>query len=503
MPRGALHVGLFVPVWPMSDTSASDMLRPPASEWASLLASNRQLLNDSGDVVVGVSRQALRAQLLEAAFAFTQELCSVAVERGVVLPAVPAPEADRPLVMTGHQPLVYHSGLLFKEETLNSFSRTERCTALSVTIDSDEGDGGRVLWPAIEGSLLAVREGSLVRNREGLYRDQLLADEEEVGNVFGQMLQDLRDGGMSQCEESVLKAKEIYCKLSGVPIVKAHSIARRAMAGFSHLELPLTHVALLPEARKFFEGMVTHAGEVAALYNTTLDGYRASHKIRNAANPFPNMKVGEDSVELPLWLLSGSARVPVRANRMVGASLPEGVVVPRGSIVTLLLRAFCADFFIHGLGGGKYDQFVDSFGSCYLKSALPLFVVASRTRYLFPDKVRSLEAELDLKSALKNVVSHPQNFLRRGLFSSEEEQELLAASNERAELLAALKSATDAAERSRVAHQLNALNSRIREFLEKTPLYSRLQSADCSDAALKSWSFREFPFFMWKAGRLG
>lgn len=480
----------------MSEDHPSDNLQPPMSEWASLLAANRAHREKLGDSILGVSCRRMREQLLEAAYRYTRELVAVAAERGVAIPAASPPIAEAPLVMTGHQPVVFHSGLLFKEEALNAFARANGCTALSVTIDSDEGDAGRITWPAIENGLLAVREGSLAQKREALYGDQILVGGDAISSLTCDILNDMLGGGMAQLQAPLLEAMKVYERLSGLPMMQANSIVRRALCGLSHLEVPLTELAVLPEARSFLERMASQPKELAALYNSVLDEYRAAHKIKNAANPFPNMTVEEGSVELPLWTVADEGRSAVRLQAS-SPHLPKGgVIVPRGSIVTLLLRGYCADLFIHGLGGAKYDQFVESFAARYLQVSLPPFAVASRTRYVFPDKVRDLQADLQLKAALKEMVSHPQKFVGQGLFSDLDEQELLAASRDRAVLLSLMREAKDDSERSRVAHQLNALNQRVRELLGQTQLYRRLQSSGCSDNALRQWSFREFPFFL-------
>ena len=175
-------------------------------------------------------------------------------------------------------------------------------------------------------------------------------------------------------------------------------------------------------------------------------------------------------------------------------------LAPRGSIVTLLLRGFCSDLFIHGKGGAKYDPFVDSFAVRYLGITLPSFCVASFTQYAFPEKIADIEAAIALKSRYKEMVSHTARFLGLGLFSEQEESVLAGLADERVGLLASLKGPMGVHERSRISHALNDLNRRIRQSVDSSSLAARLNEAHLPEAVLARWRYREYPFFLWTSG---
>ena len=483
----------------MSDEKAVDTVQPPLSDWEALLTENRETRRRVGDMVRGVSAQLMRREVLAAAQTFTAGLVATAAERGISLPQPKREFPDNaPLIMTGHQPLLYHPGLLFKEELLNTFAQAQSGVPISVTIDTDEVDGGRITWPAIHDGVLSARESSLATTRDGMCGSQTMAQSEAVLGILTEIRSDLSRGGMGRLEGAAVSALQLYSKLGGVPVAEAHSIVRRVLTGHNHLEVPLSAVAGLQESRHFFGTIMADAAGFAALYNEALVEHRREHNIKNAANPFPNMEVSSVQVELPLWTLAGATRQPVRVPLAGGGAVTAQSILPRGSMVTLMLRACCADFFIHGLGGAKYDQFVDRFAAKWLGAELPRFVVASRTQHLFPGKVRQLEAELRLKSQLKEMVSHPQNFVGKGLFSQAEDKLLAEAGVERDGLLGRLKQATEGQERSGIAYKLNDLNRRLRDTIHQTQLYQRLQDPACSEAVLRQWRYREFPFFLFK-----
>ncbi len=480
----------------MSDERPADTVQPPFSDWGALLAGNRETRQSIGDLVRGVSAHFMRAEVLAAAQKFTAGLVATAAGRGISLPEPKRGFHETgPLIMTGHQPLLYHPGLLFKEEMLNLFARAQSGIPISVTIDTDEIDSGRITWPTIQDGVLSTRESTLAERRDGMCSTQMLVQTEHVLGILAEIRSDLARSALGHLEESVNSALQLYSKLGGIPVAEAHSIVRRVLTGHSHLEVPLSAVAALPQVQKFIKAIMADSAGFAALYNEALVEHRREHNIKNAANPFPNMEVSPTYVELPLWSLRGATRQPVRVSVATEVAESPEAILPRGSIVTLMLRACCADFFIHGLGGAKYDQFVDRFAVKWLGVQLPHFAVASRTRYLFPQKVQQLGADLILKSQLKEMVSHPQNFVGKGLFSQAEEQLLSEAGLERKDLLALLKQAGEGPARSAVAHKLNDLNRRLRDTIQGTQLYLRLQDPACSEVVLRQWCYREFPFF--------
>src|SRR5258705_10713563 len=55
---------------------------------------------------------------------------------------------------------------------------------------------------------------------------------------------------------------------------------------------------------------------------------------------------------------------------------------PRALTLTMFLRLFVVDQFVHGIGGGQYDQVTDRIIASHFQLAAPRFAVASGTMYL-------------------------------------------------------------------------------------------------------------------------
>jgi hypothetical protein len=482
----------------------SDLFQPPYAEWSDVLA--RSLGGSLARAErLGADRfHAARVETARVAIDYTTTLVELAQGVGINLapPARSQPAYERPIIMAGHQPVIYHPGLLAKTTALARFAADSDALAINIVIDSDLGDGGSITWPRISGANLEIKSASLVGNIAGLetlYSEQRLADKGVIEDIFKELVSDLLVSGLESSANSAAKAGRLYAALAGQPIAIAHTIVRWAIDGGAqrYLEAPLSAVLAEPALSGALKDLVIDRQRLVSIYNQTLEEYRASHRISNPANPFPNMKAGESGLELPLWILKAGARRPCICPQSGLELSSDERLVTRGSITTLLLRSYCSDLFIHGTGGAKYDLFVDSFAERYLAFKLPRYVVASATRHIKPERVAELERAISLAAAIKEMTSKTESFLGQGIFSAVEELELSSISSARHELRDALSKAQAPTERSAVAQRLNATNKRVRELIESGSLRQTIASAPANQAALTRWSFREFPFFLW------
>jgi hypothetical protein len=472
---------------------------PQYTEWQGVFEYNRALVANHNLI----ESTGIRAKLVDAAYQHTSEIKRIAGERGVSLRGDPTLRRHEQagLLMAGHQPVIYHSGLQYKAEMLSRLSRDTGVLAINIVIDTDEGAGGKVLHPIVENGTLVTRSASLT-DVDGLFMSQRIADESAVVGTLDAVAEGLLSLGLHGSMERMTEVAGLYRALAGVPVAIANSIVRWHFVEPSYLEVPFSQILALPEVRVLLEQWCHDGGRLTTTYNSVLDAHRAERKIKNPANPFPNMKVVGDEVELPMWSIDPAAAKRALIVKKLGttellSSVPfkSGLLAPRGSITTMLLRGYCSDIFIHGLGGAKYDPFVDALAKEYLGVVLPSFVVASKTRYFFEPEVARYEEALALKDQYKEIVSHTDRFFNRGIFTPEEESSLRDRSTGRPALVQELQRASDAATKSATAHQLNAINRDIKSILDSSNLAQRLRILDTKQETIDTWQCREFPFF--------
>jgi hypothetical protein len=91
-----------------------------------------------------------------------------------------------------------------------------------------------------------------------------------------------------------------------------------------------------------------------------------------------------DRIELPLWLMPdalGRPRKPAFAADL--ASVPLSRLAPRALLMTAMLRLSSCDLFIHGTGGGLYDQITELWLARWLPGRTPApTAVVTATRLL-------------------------------------------------------------------------------------------------------------------------
>jgi hypothetical protein len=181
----------------------------------------------------------------------------------------------------------------------------------------------------------------------------------------------------------------------------AVTAARRALEGpRPYLDLPVSHLIRTSSFRTFVLAIVRDAGRFAAAYNACLAAYREHYGIRTTAQPFPDLVVDAQRIEVPFWYVAGGRRWPLfvdaqgrtmwAGDRNIGPvpgdpddpGFSGAPIRPRALTLTAFARLFIADLFIHGVGGGRYDRATDAIAHAFFGIAPPAYVTATATLFL-------------------------------------------------------------------------------------------------------------------------
>ncbi|GAH33036.1 unnamed protein product, partial [marine sediment metagenome] len=180
----------------------------------------------------------------------------------------------------------------------------------------------------------------------------------------------------------------------------------------SYLEIPFSQICDSDEFLSFFLEIIKNIESFSEIYNNKLDEYRKLFKIRNRAQPSPNLIIKENLIEVPFWIWrEGDQRRKIFILRDEGGNylyndsygkifliekeslkslsslkifLKEKKlkIRPKALLLTLYNRLFISDLFIHGLGGAKYDLVTDEIIREFFKVEPPHFLIISCTLYL-------------------------------------------------------------------------------------------------------------------------
>jgi hypothetical protein len=177
----------------------------------------------------------------------------------------------------------------------------------------------------------------------------------------------------------------------------------------------------------------------------------------------------------------------------------ELLIAPKALVLTLYVRLFCCDLFIHGIGGGRYDQVTDGFVRRYFGVEPPAFVVASMTMYLpLGAHVVGEEEVGAIRERLNRLEHNPDALLGEVEFESAEERDrALSLGAEKARLVAAI--AQPDADKKSIGARIREVNGELASVLSplKAEYERELSTLEAQRAAGEILTDRTYPFCFW------
>lgn len=436
--------------------------------------------------------------------------------------------AEARIVATGHQPGLYHPGIWVKDFLLQRLSDESGATGIDFVVDSDAVEPVAVTVPEM-GPTVTRRETSLQLDSVGACYACTPAPSPAAIAEFlervGATLTGLPVPAVSRHFRDFGEALELAAHRA-VNLAELLTAARRlyeGSAGTDYLEASVVGVSGTEAFSRFAVHLALNARRLAGAFNAELAEYRARTGTRNLAQPFPDLAQEGDAVELPLWALADSAREPVWAvadgdtTRLVVAggeiaaltvdpaqalsSLDRAGIrlAPRAVALTMFVRMFCCDLFIHGLGGGRYDRVTDGIIRRFWGVEPPRFAVASMTMHL-PLGVHLVSDEevARAKDRLNRLEHNPDSLLADVEFDSAEESAAAAdLAQRKADLVHRI--ALAGADRKALGAEIRAVNAELARLL--TPLREEydavVRALDQQRESAKILNDRTYPYCLW------
>lgn len=364
-----------------------------------------------------------RKELLEIARQYTHQLMpeSLRLEESA---------ADKPLIVTGHQPELFHPGVWFKNFLAGEVAKRQNGMAINLVIDSD-----RIKHPAV----------LLPGNVNQHFDKQVIAYD---GSHFGSAWESASVQQRSRFDafpNRVIEALRPHC--SHQPLVKrlweviqqtsmrngclslsclftAGRMQLERRAGLANLELPMSRLTESKSFLRFLGSLLADARRFATNYNQSLNDYRLKHQLSSPERPVPNLEITAETIEMPFWsvqtqtgvreslVLKSGHILTDTANRFhlplePGASIEAFLssmenlyqsqairIRTKALTTTLFTRLFFADLFVHGIGGSLYDEVTDELIVAHYGCSAPAFLAATGTWHLpFSQELPELRGE--------------------------------------------------------------------------------------------------------------
>jgi hypothetical protein len=384
---------------------------PPLEAVGRLLADNRRAWEGARPAVLGIPWKPLRQEAREEVLALARDYLT---RRGEALPPLPADGIGAPLLLAGHQPELFHPGVWVKNFALCGLAKAHRGVALNLIVDTDTVKSTSLRLPVPpDGEETYPRLLPLPFDlwAEHPYEEKGIADPGLFASFADRAGTVLAGWGyeplLPSFWEEVLRQAE-QTGLVGECFVGARRTFERAW-GCHNLEVPVSLLCGTRAFGRFALHLLTELPRFHGLYNAALRAYRRAHGIRSRNHPVPELASDDGWREVPLWAWRGDggrrgrlfARlscegIELRAGAEPWPTLPwedltgawhglvggDFKVRPRALATTLFARLFVGDLFLHGLGGGKYDELTDEIVRRFYGLEPPGFATLSATRLL-------------------------------------------------------------------------------------------------------------------------
>jgi hypothetical protein len=416
------------------------LVEPPLGDVAEMLADNRRKAQiDFGPKIAGafdLSRSQLahqaRREIVRLATAYTGSYRHVADSY----------ETDS-MIMSGHQPSLFHPGVWFKNFALSQLATTHAATAIHLIVDNDI-----VAAPAIETP--AKADETVVRQRVMLDDAQSARPYEEwqiinracfdkvADSLAAQLKPFVEEPLITQLWPAAQAAADRHGNL-GLALSQArHSLEEEI--GLQTLELPVSRMADTASFRQFCAAILLNAVNFRSIYNQEVVTFRTAHRIRSQAHPVPQLQATEDWIEVPFWTWTSAAptRLPLYVRRVGnelelrpgrdgtirrGPANPGATATwladlrgaglkirPRALSMTMFARLLLSDLFLHGIGGAKYDELGDAIAAAFFGIEPAGFMTMSAT-VLLPLGSRQIDQDdvRQMDGCIRDLWFHPED----------------------------------------------------------------------------------------------
>lgn len=460
------------------------------------------------------------------------------------------------IIQSGHQPLFFHPGIWIKNIFLNELLKSplpDKSLGLNIILDNDICKDLNLSLPVLSSN------GNLKLEKVNFLSSALapnLPFEEypcpslELISKFNQdiicKLKSLKSENknilnyfkyFAQClENSSRLCSRNYTRVNlGEFLGLARHLYEQEIEP-AYLEIPFSQICDSDEFLSFFLEIIKNIKSFSKIYNNKLDEYRKLFKIRNRAQPSPNLIIKENLIEVPFWIWKeGDQRRNIfilrekeknylynnsygkiflmeedglKSLSLLKTFLKEKKlkIRPKALLLTLYNRLFISDLFIHGLGGAKYDLVTDEIIRDFFKVEPPHFLVISCTLYLdFKSSPASSDYKISLlKKKIRDLEFNPERYVDELSLTKKEKNQIGELIVKKTELIKKIKKTLSPIEKRKNSEEIRTINNFIVEKIIplKYELNKKIEEEEERIRKSKIYHFREFPYCFFSAKTL-
>jgi hypothetical protein len=395
------------------------------------------------------------------------------------------------IYVTGHQPEIFHPGILFKDLILNKLSLMHNAFPLHINVDTDIFEF-KYIYPQIDDNNLNISKFEYHQDKLFMFEEFNLGKETELLKILNDQELILKD----ILNESVYKfAFEYINKIKNLIYSKEkfHNISNIIRNNFlinNNMNIPtikLSEFIQLDSFSYFVEIISNRNPEFIERHNNSLKKYRELHKIKNHAQPIPDMIENE----LPFWELNNENGNRIHAKTPFNLNTTYS---PRAITNTMFIRLFLSDLFIHGRGGARYEAISDSIIENFFGSKSSPYFIASATLYLENNnKFKTLNISLnELNVIIRDLNYSPEKFIESSDFLKIEKMKLQERFKDQNE------------DKKYLNQEIQKINIAIKDKIkDKIEYYNKIkENFNQYQSNIESLENREYPFFYYNMNEL-
>jgi hypothetical protein len=487
---------------------------PSLAEAPGLASANTTSLDNSSLTLFGREWRDVmydaRTTMRDAAVAYLKEVDGVSTHSKV-----------SSFVMAGHQPELFHPGVWVKNFALTGVAQQIGAVPFNLVVDNDAVKSTALHFPAANSEPYRASESFDSPAAGEPYEERTVRDEA----LFANLPQRVDPGWpyrplLGDFWAEAIRAGRRTALLGG-RFASARRVVERRW-GCHNLEVPVSAICQTKPYACFASDLLLNLPRFHAAYNDSVHAYRKRYGLVSTSHPVPDLAAEGDWLETPFWAWRAGA---ARRGRLMARLAPEGVelrvgdeswprlprepsamvrafldlgkqglkVRSRALTNTMYARLFLCDLFIHGIGGGKYDEVTDAIIRRYYHIEPPAYLVLSATLLLPLPRYPAGDCRR-LHHQARDLFYNPQRHLDGESRSRPEITELVA----RKETLIREQPADRRGRRERF-RQIREVSERLRVPLEGKLAAVRGAEADC-EAELRANAIlqrRDYPFVLY------
>jgi hypothetical protein len=415
------------------------LAQPPLAELGRHVESNRSLFYSSSVCLGGMPLSELRRLAIGEA---VEQGRAYFREAGEPIPDVSVDS----LLMAGHQPELFHPGVWLNNFALSALAGRHGAASLNLVVDNDTAKSAAVRFPVLgaRDDPAAVHLVTVPYDQvagEGAYEERAVRYESEFAAFPRAVAERTANWSFTPILpaywDDVLRQRN-RTRLLGERLVAGRRAWERRW-GCHNLEVPMSRLCRTEAFARFAVALLDGLAGFHAAYNDCVRDYRRRHRIRSANHPVPDLQRDGDWLEAPFWawLAGGQRRGRLFVRQVAGGwqlrsgdqpwpDLPwtgavdhwrrleaDGFKVRTRALTTTLFARLClTDLFVHGIGGGKYDELTDAIIRRHFELAPPAFMVLTGTlRLPLPGYAASAKEATAGWRTVRDIYWNPQRHL--------------------------------------------------------------------------------------------